>query len=85
MSVVLCVNLIDRRRSRRNTAGAGLPLVRYTCTGWDPFGVGYYLCCKVDRSPGQKLAYTFQLVGAIYPLKLHINPAVIRGDLADAQ
>ena len=26
----LCVNLIDRRRSRRNTAGAGLPLVRYT-------------------------------------------------------
>ena len=30
MSVVLCVNLIDRRRSRRNTAGAGLSLVRYT-------------------------------------------------------
>ena len=26
MFVVLCVNLIDRRRSRRNTAGAGLPL-----------------------------------------------------------
>ena len=32
MSVVLCVNLIDRRRSRRNTAGAGLPLVRYNST-----------------------------------------------------
>ena len=31
---------------------------------------GYYLCCKVDRNPGQKLAYTFQLVDAIYPLKL---------------
>ena len=25
------MNLIDRRRSRRNTAGAGLPLVRYMC------------------------------------------------------
>ena len=36
------------------------------CTGWDPFGWGYYLCCKVDISPGQKLAYTFQLVGAMY-------------------
>ena len=33
MSVVLCVNLIDRRRSRRNTAGAGLPLVCYNCDG----------------------------------------------------
>ena len=32
MSVVICVNLIDRRRSCRNTAGAGLPLVRYNCT-----------------------------------------------------
>ena len=32
MCVVLCVNLIDRRRSRRNTAGDGLPLVRYNGT-----------------------------------------------------
>ena len=36
-------------------------------------GGGYYLCCKVDTNPGQKLAYTFQLVGAKYPLRLHIK------------
>ena len=30
MFVVLCVNLIDRGRSRRNTAGVDLPPVRYT-------------------------------------------------------
>ena len=30
MSVVIWENLISRRRSRRNPAGAGLPLVRYT-------------------------------------------------------
>ena len=32
MSVVLWENLISRRRSRRNPAGAGLPLVCYTNT-----------------------------------------------------
>ena len=30
-NVTLCVNLIDRRRSRRYPAGAGLSLVCYTC------------------------------------------------------
>ena len=33
MSVVLWENLISRRRSRRNPAGAGIPLVRYTSDG----------------------------------------------------
>ena len=50
MSVVLCVNLIDRRRSRRNTAGAGLPLVRYTWIGGIPcvrVWIGGILCVRV--------------------------------------
>ena len=42
VSVVLCVNLIDRRRSRRNPAGAGLPLVRYTRPAPHKWYMGHY-------------------------------------------
>ena len=41
------------------------------------WGRGIICVVKLIEAQGQKLhvAYTFQLVRAIYPLKLHINPA----------
>ena len=74
MSVVLCVNLIDRRRSRRNTAGAGLPLVRYTCTYMyiHAFGGYIYIYIYIPNLKRSLVVFTsFPMVARWSPSILH--------------